>query len=685
MARFRLQRVAQQMKQVIARVVTHELKDPRCGFLTITDVKVAADLKSARVRFSALGSDAQKRTVRRALDDARGYIQARVASETVLRYTPVISFELDESAEREIDLAHQIDRAVQADRRSRTARAIRARAAAGSVPPDVIDELDRLADAEPFRQSLAAFLADLVEIDTTSRPHVARAAADEARCFDRIEAELRPLWADEIEIERIPIEPEIAHDDAFTPLAYCDHLDIDKAYEGRANLVAILRHGPLDPAPDRDDDAPGSLRLAFNTHIDTIPPHVPPERRGDLLLGRGACDAKGQVATILAAFRLLRGLRDRLGLRLRNDLCAQFVIDEETGGNGSLSLAVQDPFLFDGIVVCEPTRLRIHTANRGAVWYRAELTAPPERRAELAAHIVLALEDEGRAIKAESDHPQFPGRPVQTNHGVLGPFGDAPCTVNGRIDLILRSDDLGAAEIEALTRSALADYCDAYGDKTAEQNPETGRSTLDRHITLAEDPDGALRLSVLGKAGHMGSLAECDNAITKAAYIVRRLAEARKEGAELEIAVSGHEGDALVLEGAQGFLPTHRLSAVAERLEKAARRGAEALNAAAGVEMSFDRLHNKAFAREPDSTLAVLATESARRAGIDAPDRPGGWEVSCDARLFAEGFPDRDVIVFGPGDLRRAHAPDECVLLRDLAAGAKMLAILILDAAGFVV
>ena len=71
MAKIRLQRVAAQMKHVVSRVVTQELKDPRCGFVTIVDVKVAPDLKTARVHFSVLGSDAQKRTAQRALDSAR--------------------------------------------------------------------------------------------------------------------------------------------------------------------------------------------------------------------------------------------------------------------------------------------------------------------------------------------------------------------------------------------------------------------------------------------------------------------------------------------------------------------------------------------------------------------------------------------------------------------------------------
>ena len=74
MSKLRMERVAEQMKQVISQVVTQELKDPRCGFITIAHVRVAPDLKSARVNYSVLGTDAQKRSAQRAMESARGYI-----------------------------------------------------------------------------------------------------------------------------------------------------------------------------------------------------------------------------------------------------------------------------------------------------------------------------------------------------------------------------------------------------------------------------------------------------------------------------------------------------------------------------------------------------------------------------------------------------------------------------------
>ena len=368
MARIRLQRVAEQMKQVVSRVVTQELKDPRCGFITIISVKVAPDLKTAQVNFSVLGSDAQKRSARRALESARGYVQARVADETALKYTPVISFHLDESAERDIDLSQRIDRVVKADERARTARVIRAKVAAGSIPPEVVGEISEAAAAEEFTESIATLLTELIDIDTTPQADVAKAAAGEQECLKLIEAEFAHAWGDEARTEFLPIDPEIEKDEAYVPprqtAADGAPLAAEKAYKGRGNLIAVLARGEFDePAAAEGSDALEPMRLAFHTHVATATPHAPSSREGDVILGPGACDAKGQVAMILGAFRLLKHIRDSLGIRVREDLSAQFVIGSKSGGNGSLCIGFQDPFVFDGIVVCEPTDGRVRTAG----------------------------------------------------------------------------------------------------------------------------------------------------------------------------------------------------------------------------------------------------------------------------------------------------------------------------------
>ena len=691
MANVRLQRVAAQMKQIVSKVVTQELKDPRTGFITIVGVNVAPDLKTARVDFSVLGSDAQKRTACRALQSARGYVQARVAEETQIKYTPVISFHLDESIERDIEMQRRIGQIRETDRRTALAKAIRERIAAGSLPPEIVSEVHAAAGSSDFLESIARLLTGLLSVDTTPRPDPAAAAAAERQCFDVLQAALQNACPGEIEAEIIPIDPEIHKDAAYTAPAYAagpdgKPLPAEQAYAGRGNLLAVLKSSP-EVAAETATPAP-PLRIALTAHIDTLAPHIPPSRQDDVVRGRGACGAKGQAAMIVATFQLLGRLRDKFGLRLRSDLCAQFVIDKETGGNGSLCLALQDPFPFDAVVVCQATDFRICVACEGAVWYRAELMPPPGRAAELAAWIILALEHETSTIKAESSHPLFPARPVRINHGVLGPFGSAPPSVISRIDVIATSSEPDLEEIRQAAVRGVEKYCQVHGDKTREIDPGTGQPRLAEHFSIERQGDRDIVLHVHGIPGHVSSIETADSAATKAAHVLRELSLIRASGRQVDVALAGHDGNRLVIEGALSFLPTHRIADIRARLTLAARHGVTEFGTQAGlkgnaahVEMSFDRLHNDAFAREPDSALAVYAVESARRAGLDAT-APAALDDNCDARLFADVFHHRDVVVFGPGHVPLAHSPEETISLRDIASGAKMLAFLVLDATG---
>ena len=99
--------------------------------------------------------------------------------------------------------------------------------------------------------------------------------------------------------------------------------------------------------------ADGSPHLAFNTHIDTVSPHVPYERDGDVVRGRGSCDAKGPLAAILAAFLGVDPGDARLTLAVTPD--------EETLSTGAAALDVGA----DLYVVGEPTGLDVCNAAKG--------------------------------------------------------------------------------------------------------------------------------------------------------------------------------------------------------------------------------------------------------------------------------------------------------------------------------
>jgi acetylornithine deacetylase len=84
-----------------------------------------------------------------------------------------------------------------------------------------------------------------------------------------------------------------------------------------------------------------------------------------ILYGRGACDAKGQVATLY----LVLGTLDALGITLGGDVLGHVVVEEENGGNGTLAM-IRKGEQADGCVVLEPSDRKLYTSIRGAVWFR---------------------------------------------------------------------------------------------------------------------------------------------------------------------------------------------------------------------------------------------------------------------------------------------------------------------------
>lgn len=91
----RMRKVNELLREVIADAVT-ELKDPRLGFVTITGVDTAPDLRTAIVYYSVLeGEDAESTAA--ALRSASARLQREVGSQTRLKFTPRLRFDVDES------------------------------------------------------------------------------------------------------------------------------------------------------------------------------------------------------------------------------------------------------------------------------------------------------------------------------------------------------------------------------------------------------------------------------------------------------------------------------------------------------------------------------------------------------------------------------------------------------------
>ena len=106
----RPERVQEALRQEISRIVQSEIKDPRLGFITITKVDLTDDLRYARIYFSILGEDKEKKLALRGLNNAKGYIKGLLADRIKLRFMPEIAFAIDESLEHARHIYDILDR-----------------------------------------------------------------------------------------------------------------------------------------------------------------------------------------------------------------------------------------------------------------------------------------------------------------------------------------------------------------------------------------------------------------------------------------------------------------------------------------------------------------------------------------------------------------------------------------------
>jgi ribosome-binding factor A len=102
MATYRVERIRRTIHEIASQVLLQELRDPRLGFITVTDVKLSPDIEHAQILVSVMGSDIDKRTTMKGLTDARGYVQKAIAGRLHTRTTPHIEFVLDTSIDKAI-------------------------------------------------------------------------------------------------------------------------------------------------------------------------------------------------------------------------------------------------------------------------------------------------------------------------------------------------------------------------------------------------------------------------------------------------------------------------------------------------------------------------------------------------------------------------------------------------------
>ena len=96
----RMRRVNEAIREILGDAIATELKDPRIGFVTVTEVDTSPDLRSARVYVSVLGPPDERESSLAGLRSSHGVLQGRIASAMRLKRTPTLTFEYDESTER---------------------------------------------------------------------------------------------------------------------------------------------------------------------------------------------------------------------------------------------------------------------------------------------------------------------------------------------------------------------------------------------------------------------------------------------------------------------------------------------------------------------------------------------------------------------------------------------------------
>jgi ribosome-binding factor A len=110
-----MRRVDEAIRQVIGDAVALDLKDPRVGFVTVTDVRTSADLSHARVYVSVLGEGGrpsgqeQREASLEGLQSAHGFLQGRIGSELRLKRTPTLEFSYDETTDRALRVEEILD------------------------------------------------------------------------------------------------------------------------------------------------------------------------------------------------------------------------------------------------------------------------------------------------------------------------------------------------------------------------------------------------------------------------------------------------------------------------------------------------------------------------------------------------------------------------------------------------
>jgi ribosome-binding factor A len=111
-------RMAEAIREVVSSAILFEMADPRVRAVTVLRVDLTGDLRNATISVSIMGSEAEQKRVMKGLQSGAGFLQSRVAARLQTRFTPVLTFQRDDSVKKSIEMSRLIDDVLAADRQA---------------------------------------------------------------------------------------------------------------------------------------------------------------------------------------------------------------------------------------------------------------------------------------------------------------------------------------------------------------------------------------------------------------------------------------------------------------------------------------------------------------------------------------------------------------------------------------
>ncbi len=194
------------------------------------------------------------------------------------------------------------------------------------------------------REEIIEFCRDLIKIPSVSGE----------------EKEIQEFIANHL--KKLGLEVHVWEPDLLKLQGHPDYVKTEKGYVGRPNVVAICKGNGKGRS------------LILNGHSDVVSPEPlvkwscspwGAQVLNGKIYGRGACDMKGGIAGMIKALEILL----ELNLTPPGDIIIEVVVDEETGGNGTLA-SILEGYNAEGAIFCEPTCCKIMPAHRGASFWK---------------------------------------------------------------------------------------------------------------------------------------------------------------------------------------------------------------------------------------------------------------------------------------------------------------------------